>query len=1289
MHRTLRLFTMKRLILFAALYCFHFGTSQTQRFNINWGESITLDTYNNAIEIPSFDSKNFNFSHNNGITFSAQWNVNGRIDERSVELKSIESIEISKTELKQLPLSSIPNQPSLKVTNAIYRDTYKGHVEISPIYYEKGVLKKIIRFSISYQINTQNTRTSSAASIQSSNLKSGNWYRFAVDTTGVHKLSKNFLNSLGINTSTLNPKTIKIYGHGGKSLPLLNSETVSNDMIENTIQVIGEDDGVFNDNDYILMYAIGPKKYNSDNNSHINPYSDKSYYYVNISLGNGARMSTATEPTGNANVIYNSFHNYKFVESDTYNIAKMGRRWFGHRFYVENVRAFSFDFPNLITTSPITLRVYTAAASESNTSMQLNVNGALVTNLTYPGIDNSILARLKSYNGTISSNYETINVELSYNNNSNPSATAYLDYISIEAECALTSFGTQFEFKHNDTSTQFGIGQFEISNAANISQVWDISNPYQIQFYNNTDAESEFSFKTNLGTLKTYQAVGTDFYFPRKTNTTSIPNQDIKGTVFLDEQGQFKDIDYLIITPDYLKAQAERLAQIHRDQNNLNVKVYTLESIYQEFSSGMQDIGGIRNFVKYVYDNASTPSKKLKYLCLFGDASFDYKDRTSNNTNIVPSWYSIESFSLVSSFISDDFFGMMDSNDGTMTNNNKLDIAVGRILAENTQRAKDMVDKIESYYLPENYGSWRNNFLLISDDVDKFSDRIIQSTTEEIAEDVKAEKPFLNVQKIHADSYVQETSSGGARYTLVNKAIFDALEVGALVVNYFGHGGEDGLAAERIFDKINAQELNNPSKLNCFVTVTCEYTKFDNPLRETAGEYLFWNKRGGAISLITTTRQIYVNVGTSFNKTLSQYLFSYGSNQSISIGEALRRTKNDPAITNQSQRRLVFYIGDPAIKLPIAKPDIRVTKINDEDINISTQVLKALDNAKIEGTVIDAQGTVLNNYNGVLTATIYDKNIQRSTLGNDGTRDTDENLILMDFETLGEVIFRGQASVTNGQFEFEFIVPRDITVTEGNGKISLYSKSDAPLSDNQGYNYDIKIGGVNLNAPEDNTGPNISLYMNDENFVSGGVTNENPILLANLYDENGINTASGIGHDITAILDGDETNVYKLNPYYVAAIDDYQRGALSYPLRDLSPGLHTLTLKAWDVYNNASTQDIQFVVFDEDVSLKLTNVLNYPNPFVNYTEFWFNHNSSDVLDVSIQIFTVSGKLIKTINGQTNTNSNTTTSLSRDLTWDGTDDFGSKIGKGVYVYKLKVRSSSTGMQAEKIEKLVIL
>src|SRR5690606_28196959 len=143
---------------------------------------------------------------------------------------------------------------------------------------------------------------------------------------------------------------------------------------------------------------------------------------------------------------------------------------------------------------------------------------------------------------------------------------------------------------------------------------------------------------------------------------------------------------------------------------------------------------------------------------------------------------------------------------------------------------------------------------------------------------------------------------------------------------------------------------------------------------------------------------------------------------------------------------------------------------------------------------------------------------------------------------------------------------------------------------------------------------------------------------------------------------------------------------------DLKPGLHTLTLKAWDVYNNSGVSEIQFMVFDKDEELKIENVLNYPNPFINYTEFWFNHNSSQPLDVSIQIFTVSGKLIKTINSQTNVSGccyENASALSRDIIWDGRDDFGEKVGKGVYIYKLKVRSSALNKQVEKIQKLVIL
>ena len=1282
----MRFFCMKINFLVVLLLCSFLGVSQTKSFVINWEKASTISTNNTTIEIPSFSIENFNYSPTNGITYANQWDSKGAVNENSVVMESMQTEQLSIADLKTLSQKLVPNNPQLKVTNTTARNSSKIYVEISPIFNENGVLKKVLSFTISYQLKTQGRVFKNTTSLTSSVLKSGEWYRFAVDTTGVYRLSKNFLSDLGINVNNVNPQNIKVYGHGGASLPLLNSETVSNDLIENAIQFIGEADGVINDNDFILMYAIGPKSFNSDNNSHINPYSDVAYYYIKVGTTKGLRMRPAAEPTAAATTAFKTFHDYKFVESDDYNLSKMGRRWFGHRFYVENVQKFDFEFPNLITSSPINLKVYTAAVSESTSSMQVKLNGAEVGNLSFSAINEQNLASERFYNNLTTSTSKSISVELSYNNNGNPSASGYLDYISIEAECSLESAGTQFQFKNNTTATQSGVGAFEISKAESISEVWDITNPYQISFYTNTEAAAQFSFKTNLGTLKKYQAVSTsDYYTPTRVSNFTVANQDIKGTVFLDNQGKFKDVDYLIITPDYLYTQAERLAQINRTKNNLNVKVYSLKSIYQEFSSGMQDIAALRNFVKYVYDNASSSDHKLKYVCLFGDASFDYKDRISNNTNTVPSWYSLNSFSLTNSFISDDFFGMMDANEGTMSNSDKLDIAVGRIIAENAQRAKEMVDKVESYYQPEAFGSWRNNFLLISDDVDKSSDALIQEKNDAIAETIKSQNPYLNVSKIHADSYVQETSSGGPRYPLVNKAIFDALEVGAVVVNYFGHGGEDGLAGERIFDKINAQGVNNPTKLNCFVTVTCEYTKFDNPFRETAGEYLFWNKTGGAIGLITTTRQIYVNVGISFNETLGQYLFAFGTNEKASIAEALRLTKNDPMISNSSQRRLVFFIGDPALMLPIADSDIQVTKINNEAVNTTTQVLKALSKAKIEGQVTNGQGGVLTNYNGILTATIYDKDIERSTLGNDGIKDANKELIIIDFDALGEVIFRGQASVINGQFKIEFVVPKDIIMQQGTGKISLYSKTETLLQ-NHGYNLDVVIGGLNADAPEDNLGPTIALFMNDENFISGGITNENPTLLATLYDENGINTASGLGHDIVATLDGDETNVYKLNDYYTAAVDDYQRGALSYPFRDLTPGLHTLSIKAWDVYNNSSVQDIQFMVFDKDESLELRNVLNFPNPFVNYTEFWFSHNSSEALDVSIQIFTVSGKLIKTINRQT---SGLLSSVTRDITWDGTDDFGSKIGKGVYIYKLSVRSTSSGMTAEKIEKLVIL
>ena len=760
----------------------------------------------------------------------------------------------------------------------------------------------------------------------------------------------------------------------------------------------------------------------------------------------------------------------------------------------------------------------------------------------------------------------------------------------------------------------------------------------------------------------------------------------MKGTIFNDASGNFQDIDYLIVTAPFLIQPALRLANHHKNVSGLNVKVVTTDKIYEEFSSGKQDISAIRNFVKYIYDNATTENKRLKYLCLFGDTSVDMKNRLSNNNNIIPTFHTPSSTSTFTSYMSDDFFVSLDPEEGNLISDvvdAKLDVVVGRILADDVALANIAVDKVINYESKESYGNWRNSFVLISDDVDeRYEYQALEVTLDSIGDRVTAEKPYINVKKIHSDAFQQETSAGGNRYPEVTEAIVNSIEVGALIVNYFGHGGEDGLAKEFIFTKTTGQNLQNVNRYPCIVTVTCEFTKFDNPLRITGGELTYWNRDGGAVSLITTTRSVAVTLGVSFNEILAEDLFGFGLDIPVPPAEALLLTKNK---ISRENRRVIFYVGDPALRLAFPKQSIRLTSINDVPIIQANDTLKALSRVKFGGQVVGPNGNLLSNYNGVLEAKVFDKDVQRQTLGNDGVRGSDNQLLILDFKTLGEGLFNGQASVTNGEFEFEFVVPRDIQIPVGNGKVSFYSQKDGELEDQTGFNRQILVGGLNENAPEDNAGPNIRLFMNDESFVSGGITNDSPVLIVNLEDENGINTASGIGHDLIAILDGDETNPFVLNEYYQADVDDFTKGTANYKLRNLEEGLHTLTLKAWDVYNNSSTSEIQFIVFGDD-KLEIRRVLNYPNPFVNYTEFWFEHNRpTETLDVQVQIFTVTGKVVKTLNRTIFTEGG----QSRDIVWDGLDDFGDKIGKGVYVYKLTVKSSLTNQQVEKFEKLVIL
>ncbi|WP_300489777.1 type IX secretion system sortase PorU [Flavobacterium sp.] len=1288
---------MKKYILFIFLFTSLLSfAQQKEHIVIEWKPAAGIQYETVNYKVPQFAAENFEFNADlKSIRFKKAIPINGAVDTRSLKISNVVYESISRSDLNDLSVASLPDKLNEKLEHFIARDEQKAVLIFSPIIKVGETFKRVVSLDAEFsngaslRIASQNMNV---AAVTNSVLASGDFYRFYVEKSGVYKISRAFLQQLGMNTG-VDPRNIKIYGNGGRMLPLLNSTPYPDDLEENAIQVIGEGDGDFGEYDYIIFYAEGPEGWNKESLTNVNLYADRSHYYITTKGGPGKRINTNVQPTAATTVTYNQFDDYQFHEVDKVNIGRLGRKWFGEMFAIENEQTFKFQIPNIVTSVPVKIRVNMASASYGNSSFQVKANEQSIGTANFNALspDVHVAAYETLLENTFSATTGDISVKLTYDNGGVPSSNGYLDYIALESQRQLSGYGKQFLFYRNDAANNIGVAEYIVSNASGVGQVWDVTDIYNVTKFEN-QGQATFSFKANLGEVRKYVAVDyNDLYSPLNDGAGRIANQDLKGTIFKNQQGEFQDVDYLIITPASLNGQAERLANYHRNNSGLNVKVVNLENIYQEFSSGKQDIAAIRNFIKYVYWNASTPTKRVRYVNMFGDASFDYKNRIPNNTNIVPVFHGLnpsdpkvnnsQNFSAYASFMSDDFYVLMDPTEGPMLTTDGLDIAVGRMLVSSGQQASDMVGKALEYFDERSYGRWRNNYVLISDDADNTTDAGLQFDLNALGDELYKEKPFVNVKKIHTDSYLQEVAAGGERYPKARLDILEAFAQGALAVNYFGHGGEDGLATERIFDKADAQNLTNRFRYPLFITITCEFTRFDNPYRPTGGEYMYWNTAGGAVALVATTREIGITTGLNMNKSLSKFLYSYGSEVYDTMSEALRRTKNENLTDN---RNVVFFIGDPAMKLAIPKPKIRLTKVNDVPIAGFNNALQALSYVKLAGEVTDEIGNPLPSYNGDLAVQIFDKKISRSTLGNNGASNS-SGLIIMNFKTLGETVFRGNASVTNGTFEFGFVMPKDIRVPVGNGRVSFYAKRKQILENQTGYDTLIQIGGVNPNAAVDNTPPKVRLYMNDESFVSGGITNASPYLLAFLEDENGINTASGIGHDIIGILDGDETKPYVMNDYYETFPDDYTKGKLRFPFRNLAKGLHTLTFKAWDVYNNLVTAEIQFVVVGDE-GLELDKVLNYPNPFVSYTEFWFTHNSPyEPLDVQVQIMTITGKVVKTINQSIMTEG----FLSRDIKWDGRDDFGDRIGKGVYVYKLTVKSSVSNKRAEKYEKLVIL
>ena len=1242
---------------------------ESRNIELNWGQSPNREVVGvfsmkmEMVEDGYVDENLF-------PSYSEVWEVENGTEVISFTVKNVVFDGLYKGELTPFQKEKIVTKLKTEFTFTNQNDKTVAVINLIPLVKEANLIKKVKSFELEYQTSTLRSKQSNKQSVKNSVLATGDWFKFSIDTTGVFKIDRNFLKSLGMNLNGVNPKNIQIYGNGGAMLPFKNSDFRNDGLQQNAIYFEGEEDGSFDDGDYILLYSQGPHKwFNAENDvskleHQFNIFSDEAYYFVTVGSSEGLRVQKRFPVDIPATTSVVNFDDYTFFEKDEINLFAAGQQWFGDSFSIENIHSYTIPFNDIDTSEDITIRVRGVAESSVASSMDIKVNGTNLFNVYYPANGGLTDAHANRGSGEMNASGNSVNVEVTYNNSGNPSANAFIDYIEVLGKKKLIANGNQFSFRNFDVNKTNDVFEFVITNSNNIDQVWDVSNPLQPKLIENEIEGSTFNFKIQGGQNHEFIVLNnSDFYTPNKINDSKVENQNLHILT---------DLDYIIVTRDYLMNSAQKLAEFHQESSNLNVEVIDLDQIYNEFSSGSPDLTAIRDFARHLYTNATT--NKLKYICLFGDASYDYKDRIGGNNNIVPVFEAYNSFNLAASYVTDDYYAMMDENEGEMSYFDQLDLVTGRIPVTDALQADEVVDKILAYYSSKSFGGWRNQITLVADDIDATGEETIQVNMEKLADTILANKPLFNIKKIYADAYVQETSSGGQRYPTVNVDIGNQVEKGTLLMDYFGHGGEDGWALERILQVPEIQAFNNNVNFPLFVTVTCEFTRFDNPLRKSAGEYLFWNASGGAGSLVSTTREIYISVGQSFNERFIKPLLNF-NNENYTISEALMTVKNQ---FSTSQRFFIFNFGDPAMKLNVPDPDVRITKMNDVDVNTSLDTIKALSYTKFEGEVVDANGNPLSSYNGEFEVIIYDKPIPKKTL------DNDNHNFVMEFEALESKIFTGRSKIENGHFSFDFIAPKDIKIAFGKGKLSFYATNFE--IDNAGYNFDVVVGGINSDAPEDIVGPTIQMYMNDLSFVEGGNTNESPVFLVVLEDESGINTSiTAVDHDIVAILDGDQSNAIILNDFYETELDDFTKGKVSYPFRNLEPGLHTITLKVWDTYNNVSESTFTFVVVD-DSDLVLTNVLNYPNPFISHTEFWFNHNKpNQLLNVHIQIFTVSGKLVKTINETIQSEGN----LSRTITWNGLDDFGNRIGKGVYVYKLKVSTVNSNISAEKIEKLVIL
>lgn len=1290
------------------------GRTLTVEFAVDWDLPLqaAIDSSGMAawspIELESFSA---------GLEYASM-----TIDVPTLEWPSVRVVQRSAERASVLPpdpvASGYEREEAWLAGLGLYRTNPVVEILVSLVRLDRGsgTLERVHRVRLeivrsedtgpAFRIGSENQ-----GAIPSSVLADGSLFRFAVTESGLFRVDRALLTSLGLNPDAVDPLSVRILGNGGQPLPALNSAPRPVDVLDQAAYRTGGGDGQFNAGDAVVFWAKGPRGWTNGESGfdhYVHPFSNENVYFLKIAPQPGPAAGLVAFPDGASTHVMETVPARFVLDVEEHNWSRehgSGHDWMSNTIRSAGSRSFFTNhvIPGLVT-GPVDFHARVAIASNPRATVAFESDGQTLAQRTAPnatlnGSEFPSAAPTELVFSKPMTAGEPLNLTFKLLQQLNDPQAA-LDWVRVQYTRSLTAQDGLLTF--TTPPDLAGSHEYVLSGFSAKPVVLDVTDGHATALHDVASAGSAWRLQLSASELAEGPRDIVAF-LPAAAQSVEagavepIDNQNLRATIGLPE--------FIIVAPLEFTDAANRLADLRRDQG-MRVAVVAPSIVYNEFSGGVPDVRAVRDLLKFVYDQAPSPNNRLQYALLFGDGHFDYRRLSGFQgalQNHVLPYETEETLNTDASYTSDDYFGLLDDNEGiwrytglTGSTFERVDIGIGRLPVQTLAEAHVAVDKIMAYESAASQGQWRTMYTVLADDgptglsAQQNDADLHMANIDQVARLLESSVfPLVNIEKIYAESF-ERVFLNGFRIPDARREVLNTLERGTLVFNYSGHGGPEGLAQESIFTKDDAGALTNGDRMSIFITATCSFGWWDLEDSQSGAEVLLANPEGGAIAVLTIVRLAYTSGSTTslnagLNRAVNIELFTMDEEGlPRRLGDVLRATKNT-GVGLEGNSRKFGLLGDPTLRIGLPRNVVSIESLNGVDLNVGTGQMKALDRTSIQGHVRRQDGVIQTNFNGTVSLTIYDAERQVPTI-------QQRFMPTPYYTTREDLIWKGEVEAVAGAFSAEFVVPKDISYSNEAGRISAYAADGA--GDALGYTQQFLVGGTSSNPPDDTDGPDIRLYLNDTTFVSGGSVAQDPTLIVKLYDESGINTVgAGVGHEMLLVVDDNQSDAVDIASAFQADRNSFQRGEVRWPLQDLEPGMHSLRVRAWDVLNNSGTQEISFDIANNEV-LSVTDVYNYPNPMNRETRFVFGHNqpTGTPASVDVRIFTLNGRLIRTIRSEEALPEGILGSGPVQIHWDGRDDDLDRPATGVYLYHIRVETrtpSGTRQVSEHVEKLAII